>query len=99
MPKNMFEIIQDLCNARMLTIAELERRADLGNGTVRRWKESFPSVDKVARVSKILNVSIEYLYTGEEQNTPNAAARKLGKLEENEIKAVNDMIDYYLSKK
>lgn len=96
---NMLEIIQKLCLTRGITIAELERKADLGNGTIRRWKDSYPSVDKVIRVANILNVSVEYLYTGEEQHTPNAAARKLGKLEPQEVQAVNDLIDFYLMKK
>ena len=99
MKKNMLEIIQDLCFNRGISIAELERKADLGNGTIRRWATSFPSVDKAIRVADILNVSVEYLYTGEEQHTPNAAARKLGKLEPQEVKAVSDLIDFYLMKK
>lgn len=96
---NMLEIIQELSRQKGITIAELERRADLGNGTIRRWGDTYPSVDKVARVAAILNTTIEYLYTGKIQNIPNAAARKLGKLEESEVKAVNDLIDFYLSKK
>lgn len=96
---SMLEIIQELCNQRGISIAELERRANLGNGSIRRWGTAYPSVDKVARVAAILNTTIEYLYTGKIQNIPNAAARKLGKLEESEVKAVNDLIDFYLAKK
>lgn len=96
---NMLERIRDLCLNRGITIAELERKADLGNGSIRRWGIAYPSVDKVDRVARVLNVSIEYLYTGENQNTPNAAARKLGKLEPEEVKAVNDLIDFYIMRK
>lgn len=97
--KNMLQIIQELCTKRGLTIAELERKAGLGNGTIRRWGESYPSVDKAMRVAKVLNVSVEYLYNGTENNIPNAAARKMGELDKDEIKAVNDLIDFYLMKK
>lgn len=96
---NMFERIQDLCLKRGITVAELERKANLGNGSIRRWGTAYPSVDKVDRVAKVLHSSIEFLYTGTEQNAPNAAARKIGQLDEDEVKAVNDMIDFYLSKK
>lgn len=97
---NMLEIIQELCKQRGITIAELERRANLGNGSIRRWVgNAYPSVDKVARVAKELNTTIEYIYTGKIQNIPNAAARKMGSLDDSEVKAVNDLIDFYLSKK
>lgn len=96
---NMLEIIKDLCFQKGITIAELERRANLGNGTIRRWGDTYPSVDKVDRVAKILNTTIEYLYTGEIKNVPNAAARKMEALDDSEVKAVNDLIDFYLSKK
>lgn len=95
---SMLDIIQELCRQRGITIAELERRANLGNGTIRRWSDTYPSVDKVDRVAKILNTTIEYIYTGKIQNIPNAA-RKMGSLDDSEVKAVNDLIDFYLSKK
>lgn len=96
---NMLEIIQKLCQEKGISIAEVERRANLGNGSIRRWGVAYPSIDKVDRVAKILNTTIEYLYTGEIKNIPNAAARKMGALDEGEVKAVNDLIDFYLSKK
>lgn len=96
---NMLEIIQELCREKGISIAEVERRANLANGSIRRWGAAYPSVDKVDRVAKILNTTIEYLYTGEIKNVPNAAARKMEALDDSEVKAVNDLIDFYLSKK
>ncbi len=96
---NMLEIIQKLCQEKGISIAEVERRADLGNGSIRRWGTAYPSIDKVARVASVLNTTIEYLYTGEIKNVPNVAARKMGALDDSEVKAVNDLIDFYLSKK
>lgn len=96
---NMLEIIQKLCQEKGISIAEVERRADLGNGSIRRWGTAYPSIDKVARVAGVLNTTIEYLYTGEIKNVPNVAARKMGALDDSELKAVNDLIDFYLSKK
>lgn len=96
---NMLERIQELCQRRNISIAELERRANFGNGTIRRWGSAYPSVDKVAKVAALLNTSIEYLYRGTEQNVPNVAARKMGSLSTEEMQAISDMIDFYLSKK
>ena len=97
--KSMLEIIQDLCYKRGVTIAELERKANLGNGTIRRWDKSYPSIDKVMRVARVFNVSLEYLYNGTEENVLNAAARKMEELDESEIKSVNELIDLYLMRK
>ena len=96
---NMYEIIKELCNQKGITVAELERKANLGNGTIRRWGVAYPSLDKAMTVANILNVEIEYLYTGKIRNLPNASARKMEALGENEVKAVNDLIDFYLAKK
>lgn len=56
--------IKDLVIEKNITIAELERRADLGNGTIRRWNKTLPSADKLQCVSEVLGVNIDYLVTG-----------------------------------
>ncbi len=49
------------------SIAWLEREAGLGNGTIRKWNNNIPSVEKLARISDILGKSIDYLYYGHEE--------------------------------
>lgn len=64
----LLDRVKLLIDEKGMTVAELERRAELGNGTLRNWGKSFPSVDKVQRVAKVLNTSIDYLITGEENS-------------------------------
>jgi hypothetical protein len=45
-------------------LANIERKLNFGNGTIKRWNTSSPSIDKVVLVANFLNVSIDYLCTG-----------------------------------
>lgn len=64
----MLDKIKELCRERNITIAELERQACLTPKTLANWKESIPSVDKVAKVAKVLGVTIEELLEDESEN-------------------------------
>ena len=57
----MLHKIKELCKERGITIAELERQADLVPKTMAKWDENKPSVDKVYRVARSLGVTIEEL--------------------------------------
>lgn len=84
-----------------LSIAELERKANLGNGTIRRWVDSIPSADKLYRVAKILGVSIEYLINGEEDvehEKSKMIARKASNLSNEQLDAIMKMIDVFENK-
>ena len=48
-----------------LTIAEIERRCGFGANTMHRWDQNSPSLDKVMKVANMLDLSIDYLATGE----------------------------------
>ena len=45
--------------------AALERKAGLGNGTIKHWNDSMPSVDKLIAVANVLGVSVGFIL-GEE---------------------------------
>lgn len=56
------ERIQKLMTEKHVSsIAELERKAGLPNGQIRRWDSSTPGIDKVAKVADYFNVSLDYL--------------------------------------
>lgn len=99
MKRTIYERINDLCMKKNITIAELERKANLGNGTIRRWDKSYPSLDKAYRVADILEISVDYLYKGEENKRTTVAARDVSSLSEEELKTINDIIDYYIFKR
>ena len=57
----IYENIKKECDKQGLTIQELEKRAEIGNGTVGRWRESKPRVDTLYKVAVVLDVSIRSL--------------------------------------
>lgn len=69
------EKIKVLCDGRGETIASLERKMDFGNGTIRRWDDKAPSVDRLLKVANYFNVPIDYFFgennlTGKEKQEP-----------------------------
>ena len=56
-----------------LTFNRIERELGLGNGTIKRWKDQSPRLDKLTAVARFVGVSLDYLVFGELQteSTPN----------------------------
>ena len=61
------ENIQFLSKRAGLPISHLEKELSFANGSIRRWNESSPSIDKVQKVADYLKVSTEYLLLGFER--------------------------------
>ncbi|MDD3569588.1 MAG: helix-turn-helix transcriptional regulator [Lachnospiraceae bacterium] len=57
----LLERIKVLCLKNSISLAALEKKLNLGNGTLSRWDTSSPSIDKIQKVSDYFNVSIDYL--------------------------------------
>lgn len=57
----LVERIKLLANEKKMTISELERKTDLGNGTISRWDTRTPGVDKLNKVANFFDVSTDYL--------------------------------------
>lgn len=57
----LLDRIKILCDAKGETLASLERKMDFGNGTIRRWGDTTPSGDKLAKIADFFNVSVDYL--------------------------------------
>lgn len=55
----MVHKIKELCKERNISVAEVERKADLTERSIKRWDENEPSVYKVYRVAKILGTTVE----------------------------------------
>lgn len=53
--------IKSLCVENGLTIKTLEKELGFGNGVIRRWNESSPSINAVIRVADYFNVSVDWL--------------------------------------
>lgn len=57
-----------LCDQHGETLASLERKMNFGNGTIRRWDNTIPSGDRLAKIADFFNVSVDYLLGREEPN-------------------------------
>lgn len=53
--------IKALADEKGTTLAGLERALSLSHGSMRKWDTSSPSIDKVDKVAKYFNVSLDYL--------------------------------------
>ncbi|MER2010248.1 MAG: helix-turn-helix transcriptional regulator, partial [Psychrobacillus sp.] len=60
--------IKELAIAKGMTIAELERKLNLSQGSIRKWDTTNPGIDKVQSVADFFGVSIDELL-GREENT------------------------------
>jgi len=58
--------VKELCTNNSITLAQLEKKLSLGNGTLSRWNKSSPSIDKVQEVANYFNLSIDCLVGNEE---------------------------------
>ena len=63
---NIVDNIKAVCADRGITVTELERRIGISDNGIYKWKTNSPSIDKVRRVSEVLNVPIERLIGREE---------------------------------
>lgn len=53
---NLYDNIKEIADRKGLSIREVERRASLGNSTVRKWNDISPSVENLIKVAKALKV-------------------------------------------
>lgn len=58
---NLREKIEELCKDKNLTLISLEREVDLGRGSIRRWDENLPAIDKVQKIADYFSISIDNL--------------------------------------
>lgn len=56
--------LQAIAKERGTTFKQLEREIGLGNGTIRRWEEQSPRLDKLTKVADFLHISLDYLVYG-----------------------------------
>lgn len=101
------ERLREEIEYRGILIKELSAAAGISNSTFLSYIDArgvLPNVETAVKIAKALNVSVEYLVTGETQN-PNEksarysakvfhAAEKLSKLSEHDFKVADKMIDF-----
>lgn len=63
---NTVERIKSICKERKIPVSRLEKDLNFGNAYIAGLKKGTVPDDRLGLISKYLNVSVEYLMTGEE---------------------------------
>lgn len=50
--------IKELAKNQNITLKELEKNSGLATGSISKWKTSYPTLDKLIKVSNCLNVTL-----------------------------------------
>lgn len=66
---NTYELIKELVSDRQMSIAELERKLDLSNGSISKWAKSKPNSEPLEKVAEYLDTSVDYLLGRESYET------------------------------
>ena len=61
------ERIKIKCIDNKTNISTIEKELEIGNGVIRRWDERSPGAYQILKIANRLNVSVEWLLTGKEQ--------------------------------
>ena len=69
----MVKEIRELCVKHGTNIKALEKELGFGNGTIRKWDDQSPSLDRFLKVVKRLNTSV-YELTGDPELKENTAS-------------------------
>ncbi|MDO6296694.1 MULTISPECIES: helix-turn-helix domain-containing protein [Enterococcus] len=57
----LLERVDRLIAEKKMSRAELERRLDLSQGSIRNWNKKNPGIDKIQKVADFFDVSTDYL--------------------------------------
>lgn len=66
---SLYERVESLILDNKLTFATVEQKLNFSNGSLKKWKTSIPSADKIIQFADFFNVSCDYLLTGKEYSS------------------------------
>ena len=58
---NILDVVAKLCAEHNITLTELERRLGFGQGSIGKWKDSTPKVDKIIAIANYFHVTTDYI--------------------------------------
>ena len=65
----MVDRLLQLIKQKGLSVSAVEKKLGFGNGAIKRFATNSPSIDKIIALSDFLNVSVEYILFGKEQQS------------------------------
>ncbi|HDP1317309.1 TPA: helix-turn-helix transcriptional regulator [Enterococcus faecalis] len=106
---DLYEKIKLLASEKKMSIRQLEETLGFGNGVINRWRKNTPGSDKLKKVADYFNVSVDYLLgrtdnikdTDSKIQRPKVKmlARKMDKLDDSQLDAIDGLIDNFFDKK
>ncbi len=57
----LYDKIREICREKGVSVASVEKKADLSNGAISKWNNASPTVDNLNAVAKILKVKVDKL--------------------------------------
>ena len=57
----IYDKIKEVCKSKGVSVTSVERKAGLSNGTISKWNDVRPTVNKLNAVAKVLKVKIDTL--------------------------------------
>lgn len=77
-----YERLTKLMKERGLSHKDLENELKFSNGSISKWKNSTPTLERFQKLADYFGVSVEYLRTGEEKKSSfsKESAKLVGKI-------------------
>lgn len=61
--------IDKLCKDNGTSINALEKKLELGHGSIGKWREKSPKINNIMKISEYFSVSIDYIVYGSRNDT------------------------------
>lgn len=63
----LYEKIQEICDSKGITVSGLEKDLGFSNSTIRKWKNSSPSIENLKKVADYFGITVDELISGEKE--------------------------------
>ena len=64
----LYEKIQEICDSKGITVSGLEKDLGFSNSTIRKWKNSSPSIENLKKVADYFGITVDELISGEKES-------------------------------
>ena len=61
----IYENVVKLCKDKNISVAKLEKELCIGNGTIKRWEKSSPTVENIQKVAGYFGVTVDSIISTE----------------------------------
>lgn len=79
---NIYERVRELAKKRGLSLQTVAEKAGIGINSIYRWRHATPKLDTVEKVAHALNVSSDYLLTGNQAQPADHQPKKYQDLDD-----------------